>query len=419
MTGDGARARPRAAGGPGRAPAGRWGRRPEEVLAALRAREWDDPARLRARLLGERPFPIRVPLAPPTGDQAIDDLERFRRWVESWRAYPHPDQVRWETRRLRRLGEQALPVALEIGSVHALATALGPRALARANAWEPRLAPLLALADAARRPAAYRALVRRLDRVEALGPGEVERLARLVPQLRFGLGRGAYLRALPLEGVDTKFVEEHETLLGELLDALHDGAVAAAGNLRAWLGCHESPGGWLAIRPLCEAARRALGDLPILMLPMQHLAERALPASRLLVVENLQSGLALPALPDAIAVAGTGRNLAWLGAPWVAGRRVGYWGDIDSWGLQMLGEARERCPHLEALMMDRRTLEAHRERAVREPESCVPARDRLTAEERALADALDADGEGGGWRLEQERLSADWTRTALRRWVEG
>ena len=391
-----------------------WGRTPEEALAVLRRREWDDPARLRARLLGERTFPVRLPLGVPTGDRAIEDLSRFRRWVEDWRAFAHRACVEWEPRRLRRLGEQRVPVALTVSSMHQLADVLGPAALARTAAWEARLEPLLTLADPSRRATLYRALVRRLERVERLRPDEVALLVRLVPQLSSGLGRGAYLRALPLRGVDTKFVEAQGVLLTGVLDALHDGDVGAAGGLGAWLGCLESPEGWLTVRPLCETTRAALGDLPILQLPARHLSERALPAGRILVVENLQSGLALPELPGTVAVAGAGRNVAWLDAPWLQNLRVGYWGDVDSWGLQILAEARGRCAHLEPLMMDRRTLDAHRERAVPEPGSCVPDDARLTKEEVALSRELRAGG--GALRLEQERLSMDWIRAELERW---
>ena len=390
-----------------------WGRGPDEVLATLRRREWDDAARLRGRLLDDYPFPIRIPLGVPTGEQAIEDLARFRRWIDDWRRYAHAERVLWKSRRLRRLGEQRLPVALVIGSVQELATVLGRSALGRMQAWEPMLAPLLTLADAPRRAALYRALVRRLERIEGLPADEIELLARLVPQLAPDMGRGAYLRALPLRGIDTKFVERQQVLVTDLLDVLHDGAVTAAGGLRSWLGSLEAPDGWLVVRPLCDTARMALGGLPILQLPARHLAERALPAGRVLVVENLQSGLALPALPDTIAVAGTGRNLGWLAAPWLADKRVGYWGDIDSWGLQMLGEARGHCGHIEPVMMDERTLEAHRDRVVQEPQSCAPSDDRLTEQEVSLFEKLRSGGTVR--RLEQERLSVDWIAAELER----
>ena len=82
----------------------------------------------------------------------------------------------------------------------------------------------------------------------------------------------------------------------------------------------------------------------------------------------------------------------------------------------MLGEARGHCAHLEPLMMDLETFEAHRERVVREPESCALTSACLTEAELALFERLRADG--AAQRLEQERLSADWIATALDRWAE-
>lgn len=393
-----------------------WGRFPSDVLDRLRQREWHDSGRLSARLLGERPFPIRVNLKPPSGGQAIDDLSRFRRWVEEWRRFAEPDLVVWEHRRLRRLEEHILPVALAVESVHSLARVLGPAALARLDTWEPRLAPLLALASEERGPALYRTLVQRLARVEGLPLVDVRLLAKVIPQLVPGMGGGAYLRALPLDGVDTKFVEQQQGLIVDLLDALHDGAVSAAGGLLAWLDCEASPSGWVVVRPLCSDTRSALAELSILQLPMQSLGTQALPARRILIVENLQSGLALPTLPDTIAVIGCGRNVAWLSAPWLATREVGYWGDIDTWGLQILAEARGHCSHVVALMMDMATLEKHRERLVDEPRSCQCPGDRLTPAERALLEALQS-ADGGYRRLEQERLSSGWMREQLSAWL--
>ena len=48
-----------------------WGVLPESVRARLRQLEWTNVRHLRERLLGNRPFPIRLGLKPPTGRQAL------------------------------------------------------------------------------------------------------------------------------------------------------------------------------------------------------------------------------------------------------------------------------------------------------------------------------------------------------------
>jgi hypothetical protein len=123
-------------------------------------------------------------------------------------------------------------------------------------------------------------------------------------QLKPGLGRDNYLRALPLTGVDTKFVELHLALLTELADALHPGTVSAAGGLLAWLGCRAVPCDWLYVRPLCEDTRRALGGIDLLQLSTATLLATPLPGRRVLIVENVAAGYALPRLPGTIAVFG-------------------------------------------------------------------------------------------------------------------
>lgn len=94
------------------------------------------------------------------------------------------------------------------------------------------------------------------------------------------------------------------------------------------------------------------------------LREYELPASNILVVENMQSGLALPEMSDTIAVVGEGGNVAWVDAPWLKNKRLGYWGDIDTWGLSILSDVREKGVTIQSLMMDHKTVRLHEERMV-------------------------------------------------------
>ncbi|MNN80203.1 hypothetical protein D3C81_1969150 [compost metagenome] len=113
---------------------------------------------------------------------------------------------------------------------------------------------------------------------------------------------------------------------------------------------------------------------------------------------------------------GGGANTAWLQAEWLNDRRVGYWGDLDTWGLKFLADARLRQPHVEAVMMDRETLIAHVERGVCEERPAELPAYGLTPAERALFDELRSSQFGVG-RLEQERLSQDYVEQALASWL--
>jgi hypothetical protein len=387
-----------------------WGLSPAEVAGDIKRREWDHARNLRGRLCGERPFPLRMLLRAPTEDQALADLEHFRQFIAGWKAWRFPEQLEWQRKRFPRLGEHDVPVALQIGSMPELVALLGPEAEIRSRRWEECMRPLLAIDTRL-----SKALLKHLDVIENMTPDDAVLLAKCLPQLRPGMGQGAFLRALPLEHVDTKFVENYAALLGDLLNCLFDGAVIQPDGLLGWLDCRENPCGWLQVRPLCQQSRERLGGLPLLQLDTQTLRCYPLPASRILVVENYQSGYALPELDDTIAVFGGGGNTAWMDADWLESRQIGYWGDIDSAGLVFLSDARRRQPHVQALMMDEATLLRYRERMVDEETPCRRTPDCLNAAELGLFERL-RNRFYGRTRLEQERIAPDYAYRQLTDW---
>lgn len=390
-----------------------WGLLPGEVRARLRQREWNNRRNLRQRLSGERPFPLRLPLKPPDASQALADLQHLQELVAQWRAWPWPEQVQWEARSFRHLGDWQLPVALQIDSMQALIDCLGNDAVALAHHWQQVIAPLQAL-----EPSLFPTLVRHLDALEQMSPEDAKLLTRLLPQLQRGLGKGQYLRGLPLTGVDTKFMETWQPLITALLDTLHKGAISTAGGLLAWLGCRENPRSWLTVRPLCVQSRQLLGNLPLLQLDGDTIAQTPLPADNILIIENCHSalgtGLGLPPLDNCIAIFGGGRNLSWMRAPWLRQKNIGYWGDIDSWGLTILGEARSHQAHLQSLMMDLKTLLRFERFQVPEPSPSPTPPGALTVVEQALWDHLQ---NRGNPRLEQERLPQDYVHERLNAWL--
>jgi len=387
-----------------------WGTLPEAVRRRLRQLEWDNIGNLRARLLGDRSFPIRISLKPPTGRQAIEAMAHFQSYMAEWRAWPGPGHVEYRTSNLSQVGRHDLPMALVLESFDELTSFLGPAAQARRQHWESVFEPLSALESEL-----HACLVRNLITLELLSVTDAERLAATLAQLKPGLGRDNYLRALPLTGVDTKFVEQHVALLTELADALHLGTVRAAGGLLAWLGCRAVPYDWLYVRPLCDDGRRALGGIDLLQLSTATLLATPLPGRSVVIVENVAAGYALPRLPGTIAVFGGGANVRWTQADWLAGRRLGYWGDIDTWGLHYLASVRRIQTHVEPLLMDLATVQAHLPCMVdeKEPNPAIP--EHLNSAETELYQDLLA-RRYGGCCLEQERLVADWVREGLHRW---
>jgi len=393
-----------------------WGYLPDNALKLVKRREWDNLPTLKARMLGERKFPIRLGLKPPNGRQAASNMAHYLNFVASWKTFPYQDLVRWETKNWRKLNEQILPTFLIIPSIRHLVQLMGKQGAKRYDLWEKNMRPILDFGGSGNHSDnLYPVLVRHLETVEALSEQASALLSRLLPQLKQGMGKGCYLRALPVTGVDTKFIETHKHLIEALLDAEHGGALSDAGGLLNWLGCKSKPTGWLIVRPLCEQTRKSLGGLPILKVSGDTLMAYELPARYIIVVENIQSGLALPHMKDTIAVIGGGKNIAWMDARWLGFKHVGYWGDIDTWGFSFLSDARGKVTGVTALMMDRTTLLAHEERMDVEPKPVTTLPQFLTEDEITLFKDLNA-GIFKSNRLEQERISSDYIHQKLNHW---
>lgn len=362
---------------------------------------------------------MEIKLKPPQGSSALSDLKHFQCFVDAWRDYPHASCIRWKTISYRNLAEQQVPASLIVDDVATLAKVLGEHEQRALQHWQARISQVLAepfARGAGLQRGLFDLLIDYLEELERYTDLDMELLLSLVPQLQPGMGNRGFLRALPVKNVDTKFIEQNYALIEQVANLLYAGEVLASGGLLAWLGCQANPKGWLWVRPLCERSRQALGGIPLLQLATDTLLTFELPARQVLVVENVQSGLALPPLEDTVAVFGGGKNLSWLGASWLERKRVGYWGDIDSEGLCMLADARRKLPSIDALLMDEQTLARYQERMVGEPLSVLTEPTGLKAEELRLFRDLRG-GRFGKGRLEQERIAPESVKEVLMAWL--
>jgi hypothetical protein len=123
------------------------------------------------------------------------------------------------------------------------------------------------------------------------------------------------------------------------------------------------------------------------------------------VIENDITFLAFPEVAGAVAVFGGGFAVSSVAAlPWLQGRRVVYWGDIDTHGFVALDRLRALVEHTESLLMDEATLLAHRGQWVREDVQATAPVTHLMPVESALYRALQDGVYGDHIRLEQERV---------------
>ena len=131
------------------------------------------------------------------------------------------------------------------------------------------------------------------------------------------------------------------------------------------------------------------------------------------VFENLETVLAMPDLPGAVVVHGSGYAVPRLSAiPWIRDGSVLYWGDLDSDGFAILHALRSGCSNVTSVLMDDETLFAYRDLWVPETKPAVGTYATLTAGERRALEHIRGEG---NIRLEQERI--DW-ELALGRLLE-
>jgi hypothetical protein len=261
-----------------------------------------------------------------------------------------------------------------------------------------------------------------------------QRLLQVVTWLQAHPHPGIYLRQVDLPGVDSKFIEAHRGVLGELLDlALPPQAVNASATGASQFCCRygfkDKP---LRIRFRLLDASVAVQVQELLPADAEHditltqadFAKLKLPVSRVFFTENEVNFLAFPPLASSLVIFGAGYGFEMLAdAHWLHGCRLYYWGDIDTHGFAILDQLRARLPQVQSLLMDRATLLAHASQWGEEPQPVLRDLPRLDAVESALFDDLRAQrlrfSPSGaklvctGVRLEQERIGFAWVKAAL------
>ena len=390
----------------------KWGLLPNTVLGILHKKEWENRRNLKQRLLNQRPFPIEISLKVPTDQQARDNLGHFHAFFKAWTDFAYPELVEWQERQYRQLSEQRVPVKLRIFSLQQLTELLG--AEQQLENWLNKISSFLqqSFVHDRHQHRLFQTLIHHLEQIERYSQQEWQWLIQLIEQLKPNMGAGLYLRALPLSAVNTKFLEQNLLLTEVICNVLYDDEIVLAGGLLAWLDCLDSPKGWLTIKPVCPNVQEKLGGLPVFQLSTEVLDQFELPAERIIVVENIQSGLACPNLENSIVVCGGGKNISWMNAKWLQHKQVFYWGDIDSEGLNILSMVRQKIPHVIALMMDEATVLQFQNHMVDEPDSIFSEPQYLSADELKLFHDLRAQTFKNR-RLEQERISVDWVHRYL------
>ena len=391
----------------------------EQLVSTLQKR-WNTGRYLRAYAARARWESITLPVKGPSAGDLLDHFDEARKWAAEfeWDAgagRPGSERfsIEYRTLRGRNLGVNRIPARMRIDSFDQLCELLDrteevralDRVLAQTRDRIPSASPWVA----------GHPLV-------ALGYRDVwGKALTTVEWITSRENCGLYLRQIDVAGVDTKFVEGHQKLLDELLTAVLppdriDHSWPRADFTRRF-GFLAKPG-YTRFRLLGRNVSGFPSGVTELTLRTDELAKLAPDVTTVFVVENEVTYLAFPDVANAIVVFGSGFALTALeDLPWLHGKEIVYWGDIDAHGFDILNRLRGRFESVRSMLMDADTLLAHTEQWVVEPTPTSRVLPYLAADEASLYRDLVEGLHGPSIRLEQERVRFSLLHRALLPWT--
>ncbi len=375
---------------------------PAELSSKL-AKQWHRPNLRVERLLSSDAWPIEIGIGKPTSTQFSQKAAEVEHHIQAWKSIDIGEVV-WKSVKYQAGAEAVkLPLRWRIRT---------PSEWVAASDDETVTNEFRCLESIVNnvRELYWELLVRERNLWRNKDPQEVVATAKLADSLYPGAAQGMPLRLMAGHAVDTKFFERHGLLLTRLLDERFQGEASEQG-LPGFLGAYEENEHWVLMIPL----DRGLLPFRRQRVTTSELSQSDLPAKNILIVENEQCYHHLPDLPDTIAILGAGLDLSWLDSKVFERKKIGYWGDMDTWGLSMLSRARLHAPDLEPILMNLAVFEQFRGGcAVPEPVTAgsTPP-EGLTGSEASFYCYLLEQDNG---RLEQEYLPVSQVQTVLRAW---
>ena len=391
---------------------------PDETLQSINNHFWGSSAKQKKLILRDIKFPWSKPLGGLSGEKTIARLSEHREFVDQWSRFPHANLVHWRLVNRQGIGSIEVPERLIFNSLEEVLSCLSMEAQ---HIFEDRsriineLAQGLIESFGIMEPVGLINALCDFNSLDTATPQWCCEVLTVIPQLRQGMGKGTYLRGLPIEHSHTKFIENNAGFIECTLDFIHQGAVVSHCGLLNWLGVSETPKGWLYLRGLCLSVRLQLMGLDMLRVDQASLSDLRINVKNILIVENLQSALSIPDIEDTLVVTGTGNNISWMTGSFLDGKRIGYWGDIDVEGFKFLADARNYRPSLTALMMSHKEWETFPMYHSSGPNSIKKVPTGLIDHEVTLFNKL-IDSEKP--RLEQEYIHQNYLSDHLLTWAK-
>lgn len=356
-------------------------------------------------------WPCRFPLGRPSGEALRSDFGSVQDWVWQWQQWAdtHGLTLEYVTRRTGGTVE-SVPAHVTIPGVDTAATVAGEGWPARLRRGRTRLNVLRTEFPQ------HSDLGRVVRTVDGYSETDFEVLCKAARWFQTRRGGGLSPRQVPIEGLHSKWLNNHQATVADLAGVEDLGLV----EVRAtpihftYLDPAHRAGGGRRHDSVCP------GDAA--MVPAYW-------PEVVLITENKDTAILFPELERAVAVQGGGKagpsllaQVGWLrDAP-----RMLYWGDLDADGFEIVHDYRSQGVPVETVLMDLATLHGYaRFRAETDPRGkpLKPNKRRelplLTETERDVYWALTEPGGAGPVRVEQERIPLTVAREAVARWLRG
>lgn len=382
---------------------------PQDIKQHLE-RLWLKGDLLRHSLTGTPSFPLRLPLKTPSSQQLSQHFSDVRDWAQQWAQHTLL-RVDWQPLNHRVQGTQRLPSAVWLDNPQTALNWLGHQKdahtfqnlLQLTQQQQPLLTPWLA-----KRP------------LQALAHApQWPHLLAVVQWLQHHPRPHIYLRQVDIPGIHSKFIEQHRSLLCELLslalpaDSIQPEHTGIA-QFNARYGFKSKP---TRIRfrfntPALTALTQA--PTPDITLDAHSFSQLNLIPSRVFITENETNFLAFPVSHNTLVLFGAGYGWATLShCHWLHHCPLYYWGDIDTHGFGILNQLRSHFPHTASFLMDSATFHAHRPFWGTEPTPLTTPLPHLTPAEAQLYHQLQHHHYGPHLRLEQEHIGFDGWQAAV------
>ena len=218
-----------------------------------------------------------------------------------------------------------------------------------------------------------------------------------------------YIRELDIEGVDSKFIEQHKGILDRLLEVIlpsecYNSKITKITNYgfeKKYGLKYDLP----TIRFRILDSNLYINGLDDLSLPLNLFKSLDLKCQDIYITENKINGLTFPKQKNAMVIFGLGYGIESLkDIVWLKDKNIYYWGDIDTHGFAMLSQIRGYFPSTKSILMDYKILMRFKHLAVIESKPFRGELTNLTKDEEMVFDGLKQDSFGKGLRIEQERI---------------